>query len=160
MTFLPESPHYPDYLQTALLRLLTNTDDPAKLQEDLSKLETWENEWDIAFHPDKCSQLSLTRSRKLVNANTKYSLHGHTLERVSSVKYLGVTLLNLYWGVHVDNVCARANRMLGFLRRHMKVCSTKTKELAYKATVRPIMEYACTVWDPHTDKLTNKLEKT
>ena len=30
--------------------------------------------------------------------------------------------------------------------------------LCYKALVRPVMEYACTVWDPHTQKNITKLE--
>ncbi|XP_066275334.1 uncharacterized protein [Branchiostoma lanceolatum] len=53
----------------------------------------------------------------------------------------------------------KANRTLGFLRRNLKVLSSKTKELAYKTLVRPIVEYACCVWDPHTTGNTNKLEK-
>ena len=33
------------------------------------------------------------------------------------------------------------------------------KEAAYKGTVRPILEYGSSVWDPYTDKLHEKLEK-
>jgi hypothetical protein len=60
--------------------------DPAVLQEDLRRLEVWEKEWDMAFYPDKCSQLPLTRGRKPLNATTRYTLHGHTLERIASCK--------------------------------------------------------------------------
>ncbi len=95
-----------------------------------------------------------------MNASTTYSLHGHTLQRVLSAKYLGVTLqTDLSWVEHVDNTCAKANRALGFLRRNLKVCSKSTKELAYKALVRPIVEYASTVWDPYTDRQASRLEK-
>jgi hypothetical protein len=145
---------------TALYRFIACPSDPAILQDDLRRLEGWEKEWDMAFHPDKCSQLPLTRSRKPLNATTRYTLHGQTLERITSCKYLGVTLQSdLSWGQHVDTSCAKANRALGFLRRSLKVSSKKTKELAYKAMVRPIVEYASTVWDPHTNKLITNLEK-
>ena len=33
------------------------------------------------------------------------------------------------------------------------------KETAYKGMVRPILEYGSSVWDPHTDKLQEELEK-
>ena len=33
------------------------------------------------------------------------------------------------------------------------------KEAAYKSTVRPILEYGSSVWDPHPDKLQVELEK-
>ena len=33
------------------------------------------------------------------------------------------------------------------------------KEAVYKGMVRPILEYGSSVWDPHTDKLQEELEK-
>ena len=67
-------------------------------------------------------------------------------------KYLGVTLQsNLWWERHIDNICAKANRILGFLRRNLKVASTKIK-LSYKAMVHPIIKYTSTVWEPHCSK--------
>ncbi|KAI8514688.1 hypothetical protein Bbelb_072790 [Branchiostoma belcheri] len=145
---------------TAVYRLITCSRDSAKLQEDLNKLEDWEREWDMAFHPDKCHQLPLTRARNPQTANTSYTLHNHTLERVPAAKYLGVTLqTDLSWGKHIDNTSSKANRMLCLLRRNLRVRSRKTKELAYKALVRPILEYASSVWDPHSNQNINKLEK-
>ena len=49
-------------------------------------------------------------------------------------------------------MCAKANKMLGFLRQNLKIGSWKVKERAYyyKAMIRPILEYAYSVWDPHT----------
>jgi len=160
---LPERISSPSRLfadDTAVYRLITCLEDSSKLQEDLGKLEDWESEWDMAFHPDKCSQLPLTRARKPPNAHTSYKLHNHTLERVPSAKYLGVTLqADLSWGKHIDNTYSKANRTLGFLRRNLRVCSSKTKELAYKALVRPVVEYASSVWDPHTNRDISKIEK-
>ena len=45
--------------------------------------------------------------------------------------------------------------MLGFLRRNLKTGSRKIKERAYKAMIRPILEYASSVWDPPTPSKTS-----
>ena len=142
---------------TILYRTITNTNDQDALQEDPRHLESWESQWDMAFHPDKCSLLRLSRSRTANNHT--YTLHGHTLSTVPTAKYLGVTLQsNIGWENHINNICAKGNRMLGFLRRNLRIGSRTIKERAYKAIVRPILEYASTVWDPHTAKSTKKVE--
>ncbi|XP_076462125.1 uncharacterized protein LOC143294633 [Babylonia areolata] len=112
----------------------------------------------MVFHPNKCSVLPFTRSHSPLLSN--YTLHGQTLERVTPTKYLGVMLeTKLDFTQHIENICSKANKTPGFLRRNLKVCSSHTKELAYKAMVRQVVEYACTVWDPNSDKLITTLEK-
>jgi hypothetical protein len=51
-----------------------------------------------------------------VNKLTQYTLHGHTLEEVSSAKYLGITIHNkLKWNVHISNIKTKATKTLGFI---------------------------------------------
>ena len=112
----------------------------------------------MALHPDKFSVLPITRRHNPSLSN--YTLHGQTLERVTSTKYLRVTLEStLNFSLHINSICNKANKTLGFLRRNLKLCSSRTKELAYKAMVRPIAEYASCIWDPYTVKLKTNLEK-
>jgi myo-inositol-hexaphosphate 3-phosphohydrolase len=61
------------------------------LQDDLEAAAIWEEDWLMAFHPDKCNLLSITTKRK--PEHFYYNLHGHILESVDSAKYLGITLL-------------------------------------------------------------------
>jgi hypothetical protein len=49
----------------------------------------------------------------------------------------------------VTCICGKANKTLGFLPRNLNIGSTFVKEQAYKSLVRPSLEYACSVWDPH-----------
>jgi hypothetical protein len=60
------------------------------LQSDLDKLEKWETSWLTAFHPEKCNVLTITKKRNPIKF--KYTLHGHSLEHVTSAKYLGCTI--------------------------------------------------------------------
>ena len=47
-------------------------------------------------------------------------IEGIDLENVENIKYLGLTITSdLRWNTHVSNVCTKANRILGFLRRNL-----------------------------------------
>ena len=61
--------------------------------------------------------------------HASYTLDGTVLENVENIKYLGVTIPNdLKWNTHVSNVCTKANRTLGFLRRNLYACPQEVKE--------------------------------
>ena len=47
------------------------------LHDDLNQLAVWEKKWCMAFQPDKCSTIRISRSRKPFTRN--YSLKGHVL---------------------------------------------------------------------------------
>ena len=82
------------------------------------------------------------------------------MENVESIKYLGVTITNDFkLNTHISNVCTKASRTLGFLRRNLYSCPPDVKEADYKGLVRPALEYGSSVWDPHTHSLQEELEK-
>ena len=53
------------------------------------------------------------------------------LESVEEHSHLGVAN-RMSWKPHINNVCNKANRLLGFLRRNLHHCSPNLKETAYK----------------------------
>ena len=127
------------------------------LQEDLDKLASWEKNWKMEFHPQKCQVIHITKNRNKIK-NT-YTLNGHTLESADNAKYLGVTITSdLSWNQHIDNITKKANKTLGFVRRNVKTSSQNIKTQAYFTLVRPILEYASPVWNPHTKNNINKIE--
>ena len=64
----------------------------------------------------------------------------------------------LNWKPHINNITKKANNIRAFLQRNLSRCPRPVKEQAYKTYVLPILEFASTVWDPHTIELTNQLE--
>jgi hypothetical protein len=137
---------------------IKSEDDSITLQEDLNKLAKWESNWQMKFHPSKCQVIRITGNRRNVQ-HANYHVHGHTLEVVDSCKYLGVTISkDLSWNNHIEAVTSKANKSLAFLRRNLKISSPALKSTAFKALIRPHLEYASTVWDPHTIKNISKLE--
>ena len=109
---------------------------------------SWARKWGMRFQPVKCNMMQLTRKR-IKKIHASYTLEGTNLENVESIKYLGVTITSdLRWNTHVSNVCTKANRTLGFLRRNLYSCPQEVKEAAYKGLVRPVLDYGSSVWDP------------
>ena len=112
----------------------------------------------MEFNPDKCEIIQITnrRKKKIV---TNYSIHEHQLKEVKGAKYLGVTIdRTLSWNEHINNVTKKANNTRAFLQRNINRCPEAIKTLCYQAFVRPIVEYASTVWDPSTEKNSKSVE--
>jgi hypothetical protein len=81
------------------------------------------------------------------------------LELVDHHTYLGVELTSkLNWNLHISNITSKANRTLGLLRRHLHSCKPKIKEVAYKALVRPKLEFCSSIWDPFHQDQKDRLE--
>ena len=139
------------------IRPKTAAADADKLQQDLNRLAEWERLWGMEFHPAKCSILSVTRLTK--PHQFKYKLKGHILESTTSTKYLGINISsNLSWTQHIDKCTKKANSVLGFIRRNIKTNNRDIKTTAFKALVRPHLEYCCSTWSPYTDKDIRKIE--
>ena len=112
----------------------------------------------MCFHPDKCFVLVHTRRKEVIV--THYTLHGQVLKQVSSTIYLGVCVQdNGEWQEHINNIATKGNKLLGFLKRNLKVQNVAAKTEGYLMLIRPSLEYASNVWDPHHQTDKDKLEK-
>ena len=128
-------------------REIKDEEDTVKLQRDIDRLGCWARKWGMRFQPVKCNMMQLRKRIKKIHAS--YTLEGTDLINVECIKYLGVTITNdLRWKTHVSNVCTKANRTLGFLRRNLHSCPQEVKEAAYKGLMHPVLEYGSSVWDP------------
>ena len=142
---------------TALYLSLNKHTQSTSLQQDLDHLQVWEREWDMEFNPSKCQVVRVSRARRPIPS--VYHLHGQVLEVVDHAKYLGVDIsANLKWNEHIDNICKKATRSLGFVKRNIRTHHPKVREAAYKTLVRPQLEYASSAWDPHSIDHTHKIE--
>ena len=132
-----------------LYRPIRYKKDTKLLQSDLNYVGSWEKTWLMQFNADKCFTMRTGRSKSKINAS--YNLHDQPLQSTDSVKYLCLTLTSdLKFNSHINNVTAKANNVLGLLRRNLKISSQAVKTQAYQSSVRPHLEYASTVWNTHT----------
>ena len=88
-------------------RAVSTQEDAAALQDDLGRLQEWEEKWLTKFIPEKCEVLRVTnKTRHIITA--QYTTHGTTLQTVDEAKYRGVTIHGkLNWKPHVNNILAR-----------------------------------------------------
>ena len=106
----------------------------------------------------KCVLLPITNKTKL--RVHSYSLCGVPLSKVSSHPYLGITLdTKLTWANHITDIASKSSKVLGMIKPTLGPCKTDVKETAYNMLVRPNLEYASPVWNPHTTIQIKHLEK-
>ena len=85
---------------------------------------------------------------------------GQPKTSVTHHKYLGVELdRKLTWNERISAITGKANSSLGFLRRNLYNCPEQIKTQAHYSLVRPHLKYAFSVWDPHTQKNIQGIEK-
>ena len=140
-----------------LYQRIRTSQDSDKLQADLDQLQKWESTWLMEFNTSKCQAISITNKIKPIIG--RYQVHGHILEQVNCAKYLGIYIdSKLAFNTHVDAIVKKANSTGAFLVRNIPRCCRKVKQMPYTTYIRPTVEYASPVWDPHTKRNTNKIE--
>ena len=110
----------------------------------------------MVLNTDKCQVVKFDKNDS--NGLLTYYL-GVALDNVSNFKYLGVEIAsNFNWDLQVDSVTSRASQRLGMIKHVLFKAPRKVKKVAYQTLCRPIMEYACEVWDPHLVRQITSLE--
>jgi len=102
----------------------------------------------MSFNPNKSEFLRITNKVNYISSD--YYLKDCQIPLVSHVKYLGIIIdKHLIWTDHVNMITAKANSVRGFLQRNLCKCPSHVKSSSYISYVRPILDYACTVWSPY-----------
>ena len=88
-------------------------------------------------------------------------IDGKQIERVSHFEILGLQLSdNLLWDRNVEYICNKISPKLYFLKLLKRAgLSSDDLQYFYITVIRPISEYACTVWNHNlTSTLSDQLE--
>ena len=143
-----------------LHHVITSLADYATLQLAVSSIEAWSKSNFLSFNTGKCKYMIVSRKQFPKVPCSPLMLFGSPMERVECYKYLGLLLsTNLSWSAHIDSICSKAKKILGLIyRRFYGSASHDTLKQLYLSLVRPHLEYACQVWDPHLVKDRKKLE--
>ena len=135
---------------TKLYRTVTTDLDCLSLQQDIDNIEEWASKWQLKFHPKKC---------KTMRIGDKYPRYNYTmtaedgtivkLEETVVEKDLGVVVDNkLTFSHHINSIVARANQVMGMIRRSFKYMDKDIFVQLFTSRVRPILEYGNVIWSP------------
>ena len=87
-------------------------------------------------------------------------MYGTQLKNVDNTEYLGVIINNkLSRSPHINKICRQTLNKMNAISKCLAKCDTNAKKLAYESVIRPNIEYASVVWNPHTIDNINRLEK-
>ena len=133
-------------------KLYVRSDKPGateKLQEDLEALESWADNSQLRFHPDKCFIMKIGRSCPDSQYVMKKGSDKIVLAETKVERDLGVLVdSQLAFKDHISQAVAKSNKLLGIIRRSFVHLDEDTIRLLFKGIVRPVLEYGQAVWSP------------
>lgn len=144
---------------TKIYNIVNNKEQAEKLQEEIDKLYNWSQVWQLLFHPDKCHILHLRKK----SMNHEYYMGTDQdkikLNTTEEEKDLGVTVDNkLTFSEHCNKIVTKANKILGIISRTLTQIDKDNFNRIYKGIVRPIVEYASSIYNPRLIADRNKIE--
>ena len=141
-----------------LCREVTSISDCQSLQDDLTKPEKWSIDSRMKFNTGKCKVLTVTRKHKPFEFS--YHLYGNELLVCKEEKDLGILVSSdLKWGPHIQKMVAKANRMLGLLKRTcLEITNVRVRRALFLTLVKSQLTYGSEVWCPSSTNLCKKIE--
>ena len=131
------------------------------LETHLYELEIWLREWRIVINVGKSAAVLFTTRRTPPPRLLRFL--GEEIKWEEKVKYLGVTLDRRHtWSSHIDQIRRKASQRLGIpgpLLNKRSGLSTRNGLMLYRQFIRPMMDYACTVWRHAADSHLKRLQK-
>ena len=99
-----------------MYRVISSQEDLFTFQSDIDKISDWCKMNKMRINTKKCKIMRITRKKSPLVG--EYNIEGQPLESVNVYKDLGLfTASNLSWNQHVDKITAKANRVLGLVKR-------------------------------------------
>ena len=113
----------------------------------------------LTFNPLICKLMVVTRKQCPANPPI-LTLGTHAIARVHQFTYLGITITaDLSWDAHIHALCTKVRKTLGLLyRKFYANASASSLFKLYISLIRPSLEYACQVWNPHLSKDIEKVQ--
>ena len=146
-----------------IFREIKNLEDCEILQSDLNAIISFLSNWQLKFNVEKCVSVKLMRSRGRRNYAYDYKINGVILKASSCEKDLGVyvsthPIHGLSFSKHISTICSKARKTCYLIHHFFSTRNTSFKMRLFNTYVRPLLEYASTVWNPFLVKDIDLLE--
>lgn len=140
-------------------KIIRDQADCLKLHNDLHNMAKWCETNKMKLNVNKCKIQSFSKNNTKVLFN--YVCNGTQLERVTSVKDLGVIFdSSLSFIPHLDSIVSSSLKILGFIKRNTEdFRDINTIVTLYKSLVLPKLMYASSIWSPYFEVHIKRLER-
>jgi hypothetical protein len=126
------------------------------LQYDIDRITEWTSNCGMALNVSKCFYATFGTSF----TSRSYSIGSSPITAKTPFQDLGITVSSpLSFNKHIDIIVAKAYSRLGLIHKAFHTKSRKSILRLFKAYVRPILEYSSIVWNPYTNRCTDKIER-
>ena len=126
------------------------------ITSELEKLNIW-------FSLNKLS-LNVTKTNYMVfgkknnNSSEIIKFNNHTIERMSTAKFLGVIVdEKLNWSFHVSHVCKKLSKSISIIKKVKNILNSDTLKTLYNSLILPYINYCCQVWGNTSKYLIKKV---
>ncbi|GAV06640.1 hypothetical protein RvY_16596 [Ramazzottius varieornatus] len=143
-------------------QVISKPEDCRAFQESLDQLGENCEEAGLSLNPSKSQhvRISFKRSGSVPVPQGNYSISGQKIPTKSQTTCLGVVLdRKLNWTAQIDAVTAKCRKRLHAIRSYFPLQLGAARQLLYISLVRPVAEYACSVWNPTNHKHQRQLEQ-
>ena len=113
-----------------------------KIQDDLLKLQSWSEKWQLGFNVSKCKVLHIGKQNPVISYSMKNDGVVQDILNCEEEKDLGITFdKQLTFNSHIDKAINTAKRVLSMSKRAFKYLDQSAMLTIYKALIRPHLEY-------------------
>lgn len=140
--------------------IIQNRFDTEKLQSSIDSFIDWCDRNGLAVNTAKCKIITFAPPghRKTIQAD--YFIKGNKIDRVDEMRDLGVIMdSKLSFNSHIEYTKKKSEMALAFVRRQCRnKLDKETMILLYNALVRSNLEFASSIWLPHSASQTTTIE--
>ena len=131
------------------LRRIKTTEHENQVQLSVNNSVTWANEWHMFYHFKKCHHLHIGNNVESTEYTMETPNGNATIDKVESEKDLGVIFdSKLNFTEHISTKVSKANQIVGLIFRTFTFIDREMFLNLFKSLIRPILEYATTIWSP------------
>jgi len=156
---LPNCSSHHKFVDDVTLTEILGKNTCSAMNEITKDLIKWSQDNKMIINCNKTKEMILGKAKS--DNMPHLQIDGKQIERVSEFKILGLQLSNtLCWDYNIESICKKISSKLYFLKLLKRAgLSTDDLQYFYTTVIRPISEYACTVWNHNlTSTLSDRLE--
>ena len=106
-----------------LYREINCPDDYTMIQSDVNTLSTWVDNNNLTLNGSKCKHMIISRLKRNSVTDPDLTLYKEPIEKVSSYRYLSVTIADLLWSTRIDQMTSKVRKIIGLIYRQFQTHS-------------------------------------